>query len=172
MKPSAFIFAALVFLSNPASAQPKPCDYSYIDEAIDAAVAIGGPVRLTFPTGLYKVDTALGYYTGDDVIIDFNGSTLDFSAAATNTLGPLLGFQGTYGATGSTGFGIRTSGACSYLSVTGNTAYYSNTGITTTVGVSFGGTTTYSGAWNNVTEGFGTNVNVGAGTGVVSANNI
>lgn len=73
--------------------------YTYIDQAIDAAIAVGGPVRVTFPTGKYKVDTALGYYTGNDVTIEFNGSTLDFSSAATNTLGPLIGFQGTYGAT-------------------------------------------------------------------------
>lgn len=76
------------------------------------------------------------------------------------------------GSSGSTGFGVRLQGTNSYCGVTGNTAYYSNTGITTTVGVSFGGTTTYSGAWNNVTQGFGTNVSVGAGTGVASANNI
>ena len=76
------------------------------------------------------------------------------------------------GTTGSTGYGIRTTGTCSYLGITGNTAYYSDTGIVTTVGVSFGGTTTQSGIWNNVTQGFGTNVNAGAGAGVVSANNI
>lgn len=74
--------------------------YTYIDQAIDAAIAIGGPVRITFPTGLYKLDTALGDYAGaEDLIIDLQGSTLDFSGVSLAATGPLLGFVGTYGAT-------------------------------------------------------------------------
>jgi hypothetical protein len=74
---------------------------------------------------------------------------------------------------GSAGYGVRLSGTCSYINVSGNALYYSASGLTTTIGVSFAPTTiTYSGAWNNVTRGFTTNVNVSTGTGNVSANNI
>jgi hypothetical protein len=57
--------------------------------------------------------------------------------------------------------------------VTANTCLDSSTGITTT-GVSFasGGVVTYSAAVANVTQDFNTNVNISAGTGVISANNI
>jgi hypothetical protein len=74
---------------------------------------------------------------------------------------------------GSSGYGVRLTGTCSYVSVSGNSVYYSASGLTTTIGVVFAPTTvTYSGAWNNVTRGFTTNVNVSTGTGNVSANNI
>ena len=73
--------------------------YAKIDAAIDYCVGLGSAVRLVFPTGKYRCDTPLGYYTGNDVTIDFNGSTIDFSNVSTATIGPLIGFQGTYGAT-------------------------------------------------------------------------
>lgn len=76
------------------------------------------------------------------------------------------------GTTGTTGFGIRAGTNCTRINVNGNTCAYTDTGITSTTGVSFDATTTYSGAWSNITEGFGTNVNTGGGTGVASANNI
>lgn len=73
---------------------------------------------------------------------------------------------------GATGYGVRVTGVSAYSAISSNSVRYSSSGITTTVGVSFGSSVTYSGAWNNVTQGFGTNVNIGAGTGNASANNI
>jgi hypothetical protein len=72
-----------------------------------------------------------------------------------------------------TGYGIRLQGTTAYSNVTGNTCLDSST-VTTTTGVSFasGGVVTYSAAVANVTQDFNTNVNISAGTGVISANNI
>jgi parallel beta-helix repeat protein len=77
------------------------------------------------------------------------------------------------GSLSANGQGIRLAGTTEYSNVTANTCLDSSTGITTT-GVSFasGGVVTYSAAVANVTQDFNTNVNISAGTGVISANNI
>ena len=74
---------------------------------------------------------------------------------------------------GANGWGVRLSGTGEYNCVSSNAIKYSATGITTLLGVTFASPTiTYSGAWNNVTQGFTTPVSIGAGTGNVAANNI
>lgn len=74
---------------------------------------------------------------------------------------------------GSSGYGIRVRGTSDHGAVCGNSALYSSSGITTTIGVSFAQTTvTNSGVWCNTMQGFGTNVNVGTGAGNAAANNI
>ncbi|MCW5666466.1 MAG: hypothetical protein KIT35_21760 [Piscinibacter sp.] len=74
---------------------------SYVDAALDEAVAASpAPVKLFFPTGKYKLNSALGeYVTTGNLVVDLQGSVLDFSDAPTTGNGPLLGFTGTYGAT-------------------------------------------------------------------------
>jgi hypothetical protein len=74
--------------------------------------------------------------------------------------------------TGSSGWGVRLSGSSSYVNVNGNSVYYSTSGITTTIGISFASTVTYSSSWSNITRGFTTPVNLSTGTGNLSANNI
>jgi len=65
-----------------------------IKDAIAAAVA-AAPATLTFPTGTYKCTNTLGDYFGSDVTLDGQGSTLDFSTAATSPATTFLSFSGT-----------------------------------------------------------------------------
>lgn len=52
-----------------------------------------------FPTGRYKFNSPLGSFGLNDVVIDFQGSVLDFSSLPLESVGPLLEIAGTYGLT-------------------------------------------------------------------------
>jgi hypothetical protein len=73
-------------------------DKAAIIAALTAAVAranSGIPTTLWFPTDIYKVSGVLGTYTCSNLTIDFNGSTIDASAASFS--GALLRFDGSIG---------------------------------------------------------------------------
>lgn len=76
------------------------------------------------------------------------------------------------GTSGATGYAIRASGSSVRINMTGNTAIYSATGISSTIGVSASGGSSYCGVWSNITSGFGTSASSGGGTGSADANNI
>jgi parallel beta-helix repeat protein len=118
-----------------------------------------------------EVDAARVAVTGNTVVANNAGMTLtecSNSIVSGNSV-QLIGD----GSLSANGWGIRLSGTTEYSNVTGNTCLDSSSGITTT-GVVFasGGVVTYSAAIANVTQDFNTNVNISAGTGVISANNI
>ena len=79
-------------------------DTTAIQAALTYAVA-NSPCKLIFPSGKYKCNSVLGSFTGSDVEIDLQGSTLDFSALALSSTGPLLQFSGSY----STGVALTAS---------------------------------------------------------------
>jgi hypothetical protein len=85
----------------------------------------------------------------------------------------IMGNTGLLYGTGVNAWGVRLSGNCSYNSVTGNTMKDTGSGRSTGAwGVIFASTVTFSGIFNNVTQGFITNVTASTGTGNVAANNI
>jgi parallel beta-helix repeat protein len=127
----------------------------------------------TAGTSLYGIEitAARASVTGNTVVANNVGIVLEEcsnSIISGNSV-ELIGD----GSVSATGQGIRLAGTTEYSNVTANTCLDSSTGITTT-GVSFaaGGVVTYSAAVANVTQDFNTNVNISAGTGVISANNI
>jgi len=66
-----------------------------INNAINYAISVT-PSRLVFSSGTYRVTSALGPYTANDLEIDFGGATLDFSNISTSTSTVLLSFTGDY----------------------------------------------------------------------------
>lgn len=72
-----------------------------------------------------------------------------------------------FNTSGATGYGVRLSGTCDTVNVTGNTLRYSASGITDTTGVSFGSgaTITNCNADNNIVSGFGRRTNLSSGSG-------
>jgi hypothetical protein len=72
--------------------------YAAINACILAAIA-AAPSRVVFSAGTYRVDSALGPYTANNLEIDFGNSTLDFSNVSTSTPIILLSFAGSYTAT-------------------------------------------------------------------------
>ena len=73
-------------------------DTAAITEALTYAVA-NAPATLHFATGTYRVTGTLGTHAASDVTIDFNGSTIDCSGAATSPSITFFNFLGTYDAT-------------------------------------------------------------------------
>lgn len=73
---------------------------------------------------------------------------------------------------GATSWGVRLNGDTSYTVVSANSLRDAGSGRTSAIGIVFQSTVIYSGAFGNITQGFGTNVNVSTGTGNVAANNI
>lgn len=71
-------------------------DQPAITAAITAAIASGRPATVYFPTRRYKCNAILGSFNGSNITLDFNGSTLDFSAISTASTATLLIFEGTY----------------------------------------------------------------------------
>lgn len=71
-------------------------DQVAIVAALTAAFGAGKPTTVYFPTGKYRCDAVLGSFTGNDVTIDLNGSTLDFGAVSTSPGVTLISFTGTY----------------------------------------------------------------------------
>lgn len=68
-----------------------------IISAINEAIA-RAPARVVFHCGKYVCNSALGTFTGSNVVIEGNGSTLDFGAISLASTSSLLLFTGTYGA--------------------------------------------------------------------------
>lgn len=64
-----------------------------------AAAAARTPCRVYFPSGKYKINSSLNSITANDLTIDLNGSTLDFSGVQTTTFERLIYVVGAYGAT-------------------------------------------------------------------------
>ena len=84
-------------------------DVVAINNAINYAITVPNS-RLVFSAGTYRVDSALGPYTANDLEIDFGGAKLDFSNVSTNVSTVLLSFEGSYTATSavlSSGLGIN-----------------------------------------------------------------
>jgi hypothetical protein len=82
-------------------------DQPAITAAITAAIASGRPATVYFPTRTYKCNAILGTFTGSNITLDFNGSTLDFSSIALATTSTLLFFTGSY----STGVNLTSNAA-------------------------------------------------------------
>lgn len=97
---------------------------------------------------------AYGIVVGTSFHVSVNGNSIELVDQSTNA----------------TGRGIYLND-CDYCAVVGNTLKDGTDAVATT-GVVFATTTTYSGIWNNVTEGFDTNVNESTGDGNAAANNI
>jgi hypothetical protein len=81
---------------------------------------LNGKGKVLFPHGkTFLCNQPLGTYTLSDLIIDFNGSTLDFANVSANIGYDLLGFSGSY----STGISLTTDASkLSETIITGNTA--------------------------------------------------
>ncbi len=67
--------------------------------AITAAIASGRPARVTGATGRYYFSGVIGTFTGNDITLDFAGSTLDFAGVSLASTSSILIFTGTYGST-------------------------------------------------------------------------
>jgi hypothetical protein len=72
-------------------------DTTAIQDALAYCVA-NTPMRLVFPNGVYKCDSALGSYTTNDLTIDLCGSTIDFSGISVGSATACLSFTGVYAA--------------------------------------------------------------------------
>jgi hypothetical protein len=73
-------------------------DSQSITDAINKLISNGGGT-LFFPYGNYKCNNALGVFSGSNIEINLNGSTLDFSSVPPTTFYSYIGFKGTYGVT-------------------------------------------------------------------------
>ena len=70
-------------------------DTAAIQAALTYAVGISNS-KVVFPSGKYKCNSALGSFTGSNIEVDLQNSTLDFSGLSLSSTGPLLQFTGTY----------------------------------------------------------------------------
>jgi polygalacturonase len=66
-----------------------------IQNAINALITNGGGTLL-FPFGTYKCNNELGSFTGSNITLELNGSTLDFTSIGLATTVALLQFSGSY----------------------------------------------------------------------------
>jgi polygalacturonase len=75
---------------------PNPTDdTAFIQNAINYLVSVGGGT-LFFPFGRYKCNSVLGNFTGSNITIELNGSTLDFTSLSLVSSATLLQFSGSY----------------------------------------------------------------------------
>jgi polygalacturonase len=70
-------------------------DSQIIKDAINFLITNGGGT-LFFPFGTYKCNSALGNFSGSNIVIELNGSTLDFTSLDISTSVALLQFSGSY----------------------------------------------------------------------------